>query len=100
MGFIKRLPFISYYQFFREVLFALKKDGYFALLHDEINLTFLKVSKDGKESGLWPFRMESVTAGQAVSIGRVTIQQLVHTIDESVRHHDWIDEFKQKYGIG
>jgi len=25
--------------------------------------------------------------------------QLVNAIDESGRHHDWIDEFKQKYGI-
>ena len=93
-------PFISYYQFFREVLFSLKKDGCFLLLHDEKNHTFLKVSKDGKVSGLWPFLMESVPAEYANRIGRVTIQQLVRTIDESGRHHDWINEFKQKYGIG
>lgn len=92
-------PFISYYQFFREALFALKKDGYFVLLHDERNPAFLKVSTDGKKSGLWPFLMESVPAEYANRIGRVTIQQLVSAIDESGRHHDWIDEFKQKYGI-
>jgi len=92
-------PFINYYQFFREVLFSLKKDGCFVLLHDERNPAFLKVSKDGKESGLWPFLMESVPAEHTSSVGRVTIQQLVSAIDESGRHHDWIDEFKQKYGI-
>lgn len=92
-------PFTSYYQFFREMLFALKKDGYFVLLHDERNPAFLKVSTGGKESGLWPFLMESVPAEYANRIGRVTIQQLASAIDESGRHHDWIDEFKQKYGI-
>lgn len=92
-------PFISYYQFFREVLFSLKKDGCFVLLHDERNPAFLKASKDGKESGLWPFLVESVPAEHTSSVGRVTIQQLVSAIDESGRHHDWIDEFKQKYGI-
>ena len=69
------------------------------LLHDERNPAFLKVSKDGKESGLWPFLMESVPTEHASSVGRVTIQQLVNAIDESGRHHDWIEEFKQKYGI-
>jgi hypothetical protein len=43
--------------------------------------------------------MESVPAEYANRIGRVTIQQLVSAIDESGRHHDWIDEFKKKYGI-
>ena len=69
------------------------------LLHDERNPVFLKVSKDGKEPDLWPFLMESVPEEHASSVGRVTIQQLVSAIDESGRHYDWIDEFKQKYGI-
>ncbi len=92
-------PFICYYQFFREVLFSLRKNGYFVLLHDERNPTFLKVSTDGIESGLWPLLMESVPTVYANRIGRVTIQKLVSAIDESGRHQDWINEFKQKYGI-
>ena len=91
-------PFVNYYQFFREVLFSLKKGGCFLLLHDERNPAFLKVSESG-ESGLWPFLMESVPAERAADIGRITIQQLVNAIDESSRHHDWINEFKLKYGI-
>jgi hypothetical protein len=91
--------FANYYQFFREVLLSLKKEGWFMLLHDERNPTFLKTSKNGKMSGLWPFLMESVPAEHATRIGRVTIQQLVNAIDESGRHHDWIDDFKLKYGI-
>lgn len=92
-------PFVSYYQFFREVLLTLKEEGYFVLLHDERNPAFWKVSTNGKESGLWPFLMESVPTKYANRIKRVTIQQLVRKIDESGCHHDWICEFKQKYGI-
>jgi len=92
-------PFANYYQFFREILFSLKKCGSFILLHDERNPAFLKVSKNGKESGLWPFLIESVPAEHTADIGRITIQQLVNAIDESGRHHDWINEFKLKYGI-
>jgi len=91
--------FISYYQFFREALFSLKKDGCFVLLHDERNLAFLKVSKDEKESSLWPLLMESVPTEHVSSVGRMTVQQLASAIDKSSCHHDWIDEFKQKYGI-
>jgi len=92
-------PFINYYQFFREVLLSLTKGGSFILLHDERNPAFLKTSKNGKESGLWPFLMESIPAEHTGSIARVPIQQLVNAIDESGCHHDWIDEFKLKYGI-
>lgn len=69
------------------------------LLHDERSPVFVKTSKNSKESGLWPFLMESVPAEHATDIGRVTVQQVVHAIDESGRHHDWIDEFKLKYGV-
>jgi len=92
-------PFTIYYQFFREVLFSLKKEGCFIFLHDERNPAFLKISKNGKESGLWPFLMESVPAEHVDRIGRVTIQQIVGAIEESERHQDWIDDFKLKYGF-
>jgi len=92
-------PFANYYQFFREVLFSLKKCGSFILLHDDRNPAFLKVSKKGKESGLWPFLIKSIPAEHTADIGRITIQQLVNAIDESGRHNDWINEFKLKYGI-
>jgi len=92
-------PFVNYYQFFREVLFSLKKCGSFILLHDERNPAFLKVSENGNESGLWPFLIKSIPAEHVAAIARITIQQLVNAIDESGRHHDWINEFKLKYGI-
>lgn len=92
-------PFVNYYQFFREILFALIKGGSFILLHDERNPAFLKISQDGKESGLWPFLIKSVPTEHTDKLGRITIQQLVKAIDESRRHHDWINDFKLKYGI-
>ncbi|MGY5880972.1 MAG: hypothetical protein RTV31_12020 [Candidatus Thorarchaeota archaeon] len=92
-------PFASYYQFFREALFSLKEGGSFMLLYDERNPVFVKTSKDGVESGLWPFLMDSVPAEYTSKIGRLTMQQLVMVIDESGRHHDWIHEFKLKYGF-
>lgn len=92
-------PLSAYYQFFRELLFAFTKGGCFVLLHDERNPAFLKVSKGRKEAGLWSFLTTSVPARLAPNVGRVTIQQVADTIDESGRHHDWIGEFKAKYGI-
>ncbi|MEZ5358381.1 MAG: hypothetical protein R3F48_06075 [Candidatus Zixiibacteriota bacterium] len=92
-------PFTNYYQFFRETLFALKKNGCFVLLHDERNPAFLRASEYGCEAGLWPFLTSFVPKEHAAKIGRVTIQQLVDKIEDSGRHHDWINEFKLKYGI-
>lgn len=92
-------PFTVYYQFFREILFALEEDGYFVLLHDERNLAFRKIVPNGKELGLWSFLKESVSPKYADRIGRITIQQLANAIEDSGKHKDWIGEFKQKYGI-
>lgn len=92
-------PFTNYYQFFREILFSLSERGSFVLLYDERSPVFMKTSKNGKESGLWPFLMRSVPAEHRDKVGRVTIQQLVIEIERSRRHNDWIDEFKLKYGM-
>jgi len=92
-------PFVSYYQFFREVLFSLVKGGNLVLLDDERSPTFFKDTEDGKESGLWPFLIGSAPTGYSSDFGRITIQQLVSIIDDSRRHNDWINKFKIKYGI-
>jgi POLQ-like helicase len=95
-------PFVNYYQFFREVLFSLKKGGSFVLLHDERNPVFLKYYKDSEtegEAGLWPLLINSVPGDYRNLVSRITIQDLVMEIEESNRHNDWIDEFKIKYGI-
>ncbi len=90
--------FVNYYQFFREVLFSLKKDGCFILLHDERNPAFWKESRNGKMYGLWPFLKEFLPDKHKAVVGRITIQRLVKAIENSGRH-EWINEFKPKYGI-
>jgi hypothetical protein len=90
----------NYYQFFREVLFAISNGGSLILLHDDRNPTFYRVSDDGTGiAGLWPFLMQFVPERQRKNIGRITIQQVVRAIESCGRHSDWIDEFKDKYGI-
>ena len=94
-------PFANYYQFFREVLFALHHDdGTFILLHDERNPAFLRRAATGEpEGGLWPFLYEAIPHSLRNRVGRLTIQSLVDEIEKSGRHADWIYEFKKKYGM-
>ena len=93
-------PFASYYQFFREMMFALTKEGTFVLLHDERNPIFLRNALDGKsQEGLWPFLLQSIPQSKRANIGRITVQEMVGVIEVSGRHADWIGEFKKKYRI-
>jgi len=91
-------PFTNYYQFFREVLYAVVNNGVFILLHDERNPTFFKM-RDREERGLWPFLVESIPQSLRPKIGRLTIQSLVQAIEQTKRHRCWIPEFKEKYGM-
>ena len=93
-------PFANYYQFFREVLFALHQNGTFILLHDERNPAFLRRADDGTvQGGLWPFLYEAIPPRWQNRVGRLSIQSLVEEIGNSGRHNDWIGEFKAKYGM-
>ena len=93
-------PFANYYQFFREVMFAFAKKGSFILLHDDRNPAFLRSEEDATlQSGLWPFLHESIPKGLRHRVGRLTIQAVVKTIEESGHHADWIQDFKEKYGL-
>lgn len=87
----------SYYQFFREVIFALELGGYFVLLSDERSPTF---SCDGPQvkRGLMPFLLPLVRQSLHTRIATVSIQQVVAAIKSSGRH-EWITEFERKYGL-
>jgi POLQ-like helicase len=92
--------FANYYQFFREVLFAFKKGGKFILLHDDRNPAFLRNAENGDpQRGLWPFLLQSIPSEKQADICRITLQDVVKTIEESKRHGDWIGDFKEKYGL-
>lgn len=88
----------AYYQFFREVLFAIEKQGCFILLYDERNPTF--VSRiGGQPRGLYPFLLSFVPDELKPKVKAVTIQQVVAAIKSTGRHGDWIAEFERKYGL-
>jgi hypothetical protein len=86
--------FVNYYQFFREVLFSLKKNGVFTLLYDERSPVF-----NYKGKGLMPFLIEFVPEEYRSKIAKVSIQELVNEIEKSGNHDYWISKFKIKYGI-
>jgi hypothetical protein len=86
----------SHYQFFRDVLFALEKGGTFVLLSDEGSPTFL--SKDGAVRGLIPLLLKYVPRQLHSQVGNLSIQDVVNAIELSGRH-EWIKQFKLKYGM-
>jgi POLQ-like helicase len=92
-------PFTCYYQFYREVLFALVQGGSYILLHDERNPAFYQKPENHIERGLYPFMLQSLPKGARKRVGRITLQQVAQAIEESGRHGDWIGEFRNKYGL-
>jgi len=87
----------SYYQFFREVIFALELGGSFVLLSDERSPTFSCIGSPGKR-GLMPFLLAMVPQSLHAHVATVSIQQVVAAIKSSGRH-EWIAEFERKYGL-
>ncbi|MBN1203097.1 MAG: hypothetical protein JXJ20_14705 [Anaerolineae bacterium] len=87
----------TYYQFFREMLFALELDSTLVLLADARNPTFYCDSPKG-ERGLVPFLLSLIPATVQNRFVFLTIQQLV-TVIRQTRRHKWIAEFERKYGL-
>lgn len=87
-----------YYQFFREILFALENNGYFVVLLDERNPVFRRVAEPGVR-GLIPFLRGFLPKDAMLKLGVVTIQAVVESIDRSGRHEDWLAEFRAKYAL-
>ena len=91
-------PMTIYYQFFREMLFALHMKGCFILLHDERNPSFSQEGRMGVRGAL------ALLAGQLPPehrnrLGSVSIQEVIAAVRESGRHEDWAPEFAAKYGL-
>ena len=91
-------PLANYYQFFREVLFALSKGGVFVLLHDPRNPTFVADGPYGQR-GLLPFLTSLLPANVRSKVKAVTVQDVFEAVKKSGRHNDWTDEFAAKYGL-
>jgi hypothetical protein len=91
-------PMTLYYQFFREMLFALHKRGCFVLLHDERNPSF---SVDGPEGrrGAFALLVEQLPDRCRRRVGSVSMQEVATSIHDCGGHNDWIGEFEAKYGL-
>jgi len=90
--------FIAHYQFFREVVFAIEKGGTFVLLSDERSPVFQWRSGE-KVNGLIPFLSELLPYNLRVKVVSISIQELAAAIEKYEIHHNWISEFKKKYGM-
>jgi len=90
--------FANYYQFFRELIFALEHDGVFILLCDERNPVFYVTGESGNR-GLIPFLTELLPEEASGHVSIITIQELVEQIKQTGTHDDWIVEFEKKYGL-
>jgi hypothetical protein len=91
-------PLMGYYQFFRELLFAVEKGGLFVLLYDARNPTFVR--KGPSESrGLLPFLTALVPEPLRDRVRAVSIQEIFAAIVASGQHKDWVGTFAQKYAL-
>lgn len=90
--------FVNYYQFFREILLSLEKEGTFVLLYDERSPVF-NYSANGKLKGLIPFLLDFVPKKHTDKIILISVQEVINSISKYKKHNDWIDEFKNKYGL-
>ena len=90
-------PLALYYQFFRELLFAIESGGDFVLLFDERNPSFFADGPGGKR-GLMPFLTTLVPEALHSRIHSISIQQVVGAYK---RYGDfpWVGEFEKKYAL-
>ena len=94
----KQCVFGNYYQYFREVLLTLEKNGTFVLLSDDRSPVF-HCEIDGIEKGIMPFLLEFTPEKYKSRIVSISVQSLLKEIKKSGRHSDWVDEFELKYGL-
>ena len=91
-------PMTLYYQFFREMLFALHMEGCFILLHDERNPSFPVDGPAGRR-GVFALLVEQLPDHCRRRVGSVSIQEVAASIRNCGGHEDWIGEFEAKYGL-
>ncbi len=92
-------PLASYYQFFREVIYSVHKGGYFVLLHDERNPSFISKTAGQPDRGTYTFLTSLLPESLKDRVKSVTIQEVFEEIRKSSNHQDWTDEFAAKYGL-
>jgi hypothetical protein len=90
-------PLAMYYQFFRELIFAIESGGDFVLLFDQRNPTFF-CGEPPNERGLMPFLQSFVPEQINCRIHSISIQQVVATYQE-YGNFSWLKEFEKKYNL-
>jgi hypothetical protein len=89
-------PFAIYYQFYRELLFAIERNGYFVILIDKRNPAFIKT--DGvNERGLISVLTNPLSEQMKNIVKVIYIQDVVKLLEKF--EYSWVNEFKNKYGL-
>lgn len=89
-------PLSIYYQFYRELMFALENNGYFVMLIDRRNPAFEKHTPAGKR-GLIPVLTAQVPAKYYCFIKVIYIQDVLPFLEK--HGYTWVEEFSEKYGV-
>jgi Restriction Endonuclease associating with ARP len=89
-------PLALYYQFFRELLFALESGGEFVLLYDQRNPAFY--AGGAKSRGLMPFLVTFVPPELRSRVHSITIQHVVESYKRG-EGFPWLAEFEKKYAL-
>ena len=88
----------NHYQFFRCLLTALHYSGTFVVLSDSRSPVFECTGKQGQRRGLLPLLLELVPEPLRGQVASISVQDLVTALEQSNKH-EWLNEFKRKYGM-
>lgn len=88
-------PLSTLYQLYRLILFALEKDGYFLLLYDKRNPSFL-LERDNIKRGLFNLVYESLPGKIQNKCHALPVQSVLKIIEQH-SSLDWVDELIEKY---
>lgn len=89
-------PLSIYYQFFRELIFSIENNGYYVILIDKENPSFIK-GESGFERGLIPTLTKSLPLQIKSKIKIIYIQNVLSVLEKN--NYKWVQEFRNKYGI-
>ena len=89
-------PFTIYYQFFRELLFAIENNGYYVILIDKRNPAFEKIGYNEKR-GLIPILLNQIPEEYHKIIKVIYIQDIIPILEK--HGYIWVKEFREKYGM-
>lgn len=90
--------FALHYQFFREVILSVEKNGTFVLLSDERSPVFSSSTGEDRR-GLMPFLTSFLPEHLKARVISISTQEFVRELERSPTHQDWIPEFKRKYAM-